>query len=57
MNWPGAGPRNEDHVRIVQQTCLAFLDAHVRGDEAAKKWLASDAPGKSWKSKVRYERK
>jgi len=55
--WRGSGPKIDDHVRIVQQTCLAFLDAHVRGDETAKKWLASDAPGTAWKSNVRYERK
>ena len=57
VTWRGAGPDNRDQVKITQQTVLAFFDAYVRGDEKAKKWLASDAAKTAYKLTVRYERK
>ena len=55
--WRGSGPANEDHVNIVKTTGLAFYDAYVKGDAKAKAWLASEAPGRAFESKIRYERK
>ena len=57
VNWSGAGPKNEDQVRITQQSVLAFFDAYVKGDEKAKKWLVSGALKTAYKLKVRYESK
>jgi len=55
--WPGAGPRNDDQVRLTQQVSLAFFDAHVRGNSQAAEWLASGAAKKAYGLKLRYERK
>ena len=55
--WRGAGPKNEDQVKVVQLAGLALFDAYVKGNEAAKKWLATDALAKATKAKVRLERK
>jgi len=48
--WRGAGPRNDEHVRIVRQASLAFFDAFVKGDWKAKAWLRA---GKLADRKVR----
>ncbi len=42
---PGAkaDPRHAEHIGYVRMAALAFLDAHVRDDAAARVWLASDA--------------
>jgi len=40
--YPGQGPRNDDHVRWVRSVSTAFFDAYVRGEEAARSWLASE---------------
>ena len=55
--WAGAGPRNDDQVRLTQDVSLAFLNAHVLGDEKAKAWLVSDAAKTSYNLTLRYERK
>jgi predicted dienelactone hydrolase len=41
----GAGPRRtvERHTGFVEQVCTAFLDAHLRGDSAARAWLDAKA--------------
>ncbi len=41
-NLPGAGPGSPDQVLLVQSTTLAFLDAYLRNNDDAKKYLASD---------------
>lgn len=56
-NWRGAGRKNEDQVRITQQTALAFFDAYVKGDKKARVWLESGAPKSVYGLKVRFERK
>jgi predicted dienelactone hydrolase len=55
--WSGSGPDNADHVSIVKKASLAFWDAYVKEKKEAKALLESDAPFKSEKSKVRFERK
>lgn len=55
--FPSAGPRDEGQVWVVQQASLAFLDAFVKGDEAAAKWLAAGELSKTDRAKVRCERK
>jgi len=40
--FPGAGPVAPDHVYFVKSTALAMFDAYLRGDAAAKAYLASD---------------
>lgn len=48
--WTGAGPANAAQVELVTSTCLAFLDAYVRGDADAKAYLAAaqkQVPGKA----------
>jgi len=55
--WRGSGPSNEDHVRIVRATSLAFWDARLKQLPAARKYLDSEAPAKAGQqTKVRYER-
>jgi predicted dienelactone hydrolase len=53
VNWRGAGPKNDDHVKIVQLAGLALFDAYVKENAAAKKWLASDALAKATKAEVK----
>lgn len=53
--FKGAGPPDEGQVWVVEQASLAFLDAFVKGDEAARKWLADGEIGKTDKAKVRCE--
>ena len=55
--WPGAGPRDEGQVWVVQQASLAFLDAFVKGDEAARRWLEAGELAKTDRAKVRCESK
>jgi len=38
---PGLHPGNEDQRNAIAQLTLAFWDAHLRNDLAAKSWLAS----------------
>jgi len=52
--WRGAGPRNDEHVRIVRQASLAFFDAFAKGDGKARAWLRA---GKLTDRKVRCENK
>lgn len=40
--WSGAGPRAPDQVNIIKTTALAMFDAYVKGDAAAKAFLAGD---------------
>jgi len=42
MRWGGAGPEAPDHVYFVKSTALAFFDAYLRDDVAAKAYLHSD---------------
>jgi predicted dienelactone hydrolase len=53
--FKGAGPPDEGQVWVVEQASLAFLDAFVKGDEAAVKWLAEGELGKTDRAKVRCE--
>ena len=55
--WPGAGPRNDDQVKLTRQVSLAFFDAYVRGESQAAEWLASGAAKQAYGLKLRYERK
>ena len=53
--WRGAGPKNDDQVRVVQQVSLAFFDAFLRDDAKARRWLATGAIGKDGAIEVRCE--
>jgi predicted dienelactone hydrolase len=55
--YPGAGPPDEGKVWVVQQASLAFFDAFVKGDEAARKWLEEGELSKTDRAKVRCETK
>lgn len=42
---PGAiAPRNPNHHKVILALSTAFWDAYLRGDPAAKAWLAGDRP-------------
>jgi dienelactone hydrolase len=41
--YPGGGPRNETHIRLVASTGLAFWDAYLKRDGQAWRYLQSDA--------------
>jgi predicted dienelactone hydrolase len=49
--------RNPNHHRAILAVTTAFWDAHLRGDEAARKWLDGDAvrgvlePADTWQKK------
>ncbi len=55
--FPGAGPRDEGQVWVVQQASLAFFDAFVKGDATAAKWLKDGELSKTDRAKVRCESK
>ncbi len=40
--YPGSGPENPDHVNYVRSATLAFWDAQLKDDPAAKEYLQSD---------------
>lgn len=40
--YPGAGPANADHVYYVKTATLAFWDAYLKSDSAARLFLESD---------------
>jgi len=40
--WSGAGPDNPAQVELVRTTCLAMLDAYVKGDPYARAYLARE---------------
>jgi dienelactone hydrolase len=40
-----AGPSNPEHVRLVQNSTLAFWDAHLRGLEPAKRFWSNEPFG------------
>lgn len=57
-SWKGSGPKNEDHVRIVKKTSLAFLDALLKGSKPAKNYLKKNGPVRAGTStKVTFEQK
>ncbi|MBI1373485.1 MAG: hypothetical protein GC159_12220 [Phycisphaera sp.] len=41
-HFPGAGPDTPDHVLLVQSTTLAWFDANLKADPAAKAYMNSD---------------
>ncbi|MBS1700576.1 MAG: hypothetical protein JST12_02865 [Armatimonadetes bacterium] len=41
FSWPGAGRPNSLHVRIVQESTLAFFDAYTKDDQRQMRWLKS----------------
>jgi predicted dienelactone hydrolase len=53
--FPGAGPKDEGQVWVVEQASLAFFDAFVKGDDAAAKWLRDGELAKTDRAKVRCE--
>lgn len=57
VGWRGAGPKDDEQVQVVRLAGLALFDAYVKGDAAAKAWLASDALAKATKAKVQLDRK
>lgn len=42
LRFPGGGAANETQVAIVRTSCLAFWDAYLKGDPAAKAYLGSN---------------
>lgn len=56
--WKRSGPADPDQVRVVKAASLAFLDAHLRGSEQARAFLASGALRDAGeRTKVRFESK
>lgn len=41
VRFAGSGPANPDQVHLVRSTALAFFDAYLRGDQAARAYLSS----------------
>jgi predicted dienelactone hydrolase len=49
--------RNPNHHRAILALSIAFWDAHLKADDAAKKWLQGDAPRKVLEKADRWQHK
>ncbi|MBN2450178.1 MAG: dienelactone hydrolase [Lentisphaeria bacterium] len=56
---PGDGGvgRNPNHHRVILALSTAFWDAYLRGDEAAREWLAGEGPRGVMETPDRWQRK
>jgi predicted dienelactone hydrolase len=50
-------PRNPNHHRAILALSTAFWDAHLRGDEAARRWLDGEGPRSVLEAGDRWQRK
>lgn len=48
---------NDDHLRIVEQTTLAFWRAYIAGDADAMAWLNSEGPSRFGAPMLSFERR
>jgi len=53
--FPNAGPSNPTHVMYVKTASLAFWDAYLKKDNAAKRFLQSDAMTRHTNGQARLE--
>jgi predicted dienelactone hydrolase len=55
---PGdSAPRNPNHHRAILALTTAFWDAHLRGDEAARRWLDGEGAPSVLEARDRWQRK